>query len=85
MKSKLNPESNFSQTKYGLTDKQMKILEMLKEGLTYKKIAANLNRSVHTVSTHVENIYRKLKVHNVAGAAGKFVDEVVVNGRGEGK
>ncbi len=47
-----------------LTYQEKEVLELLKLGLINKEIAVKLNVSVHTVKTHLENIYRKLGVLN---------------------
>jgi DNA-binding NarL/FixJ family response regulator len=40
------------------------VLDQLSKGLQYHKIADNLIVSIGTVRKHVENIYKKLQVHN---------------------
>lgn len=50
--------------KYGITNKEGEIIELILSGLTYKQIAENLFISPKTVDNHVQNIYRKLKVTN---------------------
>lgn len=47
-----------------LTERESEILEHLSKGLSYDQIAGNLFISYGTVRKHVENIYRKLKVHS---------------------
>jgi DNA-binding NarL/FixJ family response regulator len=49
---------------YGLTDREIEVLEHLSKGLSYEQIADNLFISYGTVRKHVENTYRKLKVNN---------------------
>jgi DNA-binding NarL/FixJ family response regulator len=49
---------------YGLTERELEVLEHLSKGLSYEQIADNLFISYGTVRKHVENIYRKLKVNN---------------------
>lgn len=43
-----------------LTDREQEVLEQLSKGLSYTKIAANLNISPYTVRKHIENIYKSL-------------------------
>ena len=48
--------------KYGITDKETEVIELILGGLTYKQIAERLFISPKTVDNHVQNIYRKLEV-----------------------
>jgi len=47
-----------------LTNRETDILEHLSKGLNYNEIAKNLIISPSTVRKHIENIYKKLQVHN---------------------
>lgn len=47
-----------------LTARETDVLEQLSKGLNYIKIAENLILSTGTVRKHIENIYKKLQVHN---------------------
>lgn len=47
-----------------LTSREIEVLEQLSKGLKNKDIAANLFVSVSTIKKHIENIYKKLQVHN---------------------
>jgi DNA-binding NarL/FixJ family response regulator len=47
-----------------LTSRETDVLEQLGKGLSYTKIADNLIISPSTVRKHIENIYKKLQVHN---------------------
>ncbi|MHC4479887.1 MAG: response regulator [Planctomycetota bacterium] len=49
-----------------LTAREREVLQLLAEGMSGKSIAASLNISVKTVSTHRRNIMRKLGLNNVA-------------------
>ncbi len=51
-----------------LSKRETKILEQLSKGLNYNLIADNLFISTGTVRKHIENIYKKLQVHNKLGA-----------------
>ena len=48
--------------KYGITDKETEVIELILDGLSYKQIAERLFISPKTVDNHVQNIYRKLQV-----------------------
>ena len=58
-------------TDFGLTEREREVLELMKEGLTKKEIAGQLNLSFHTVDDYLRNIYAKLHVHSQAGAVAK--------------
>lgn len=60
-----------SQEDFGLTPRELELLEQLKNGLTYDQIASNLFISSGTVRKHIENIYRKLEVNNKVEAVQK--------------
>jgi DNA-binding NarL/FixJ family response regulator len=61
-----------------LTKREIEILEQLKEGLSYERIAENLFISYGTVRKHIENVYRKLQVHNKVEAVQKAIREKLV-------
>ena len=54
-----------------LTKRETEILEQLSKGLNYQLIAENLFISPPTVRKHIENIYKKLQVHNKMEAVQK--------------
>ena len=54
-----------------LTAREVEVLEQLSKGLSYNLIAENLILSVGTVRKHIENIYKKLQVHNKLEAVQK--------------
>lgn len=49
---------------YGLTKRELEILQKTASGLTNNQIADELFISPKTVRKHIENIYQKLQVHN---------------------
>lgn len=51
----------------GLTAREREVLQLVSEGKTTKKIAAELHLSVKTVDSHREHIMDKLNIHNMAG------------------
>jgi len=63
---------------YGLTAREVEILELLVEGLTQNQIAEKLIRSEHTVNTHIRNIYAKLHVRTRSSAVAKAVKERLI-------
>jgi two-component system invasion response regulator UvrY len=54
----VNPDIN------SLSDREMQIVRALKEGLSSKEIASELNISLKTVEVHRHNILKKLKLKN---------------------
>ena len=50
----------------GVTGREREILAMIAAGLSNKRIAVQLKRSVKTVEKHRANLMRKLDLHNVA-------------------
>ncbi len=53
---------------FKLSERESNVLLHLSKGLNYNQIAANLIISPNTVRRHIENIYKKLGVHNKAEA-----------------
>ena len=72
--SRLIPE----QQDYGLTAREKEILQFMVGGHIKKEIAARIGLSVHTVNTHMRNIYDKLQVNTVNGAVAKALKERLV-------
>lgn len=54
-----------------LTNREVDVLEQLSKGLSYNLIADNFFLSIGTVRKHIENIYKKLQVHNKLEAVQK--------------
>jgi DNA-binding NarL/FixJ family response regulator len=50
-----------------LTDRQVEILKRICNGMTEKEIAFHLDISPNTVHVHVNNIMKKISIHNKAG------------------
>jgi DNA-binding NarL/FixJ family response regulator len=70
--------NNFEVENFDLTNRELELLNQLKNGLTYEEISNNLNISYHTVRKHIENIYRKLQVNNKVEAVKKATDNRIV-------
>ncbi len=49
-----------------LSDREIAVLKLFTQGLTYKEIGLKLNISSRTVETHKNNILSKLKIHTTA-------------------
>jgi DNA-binding NarL/FixJ family response regulator len=63
---------------YGLTERELEVLNLLVSGMTRREIADKLFVSVTTVNTHSCNIYQKLHVHTRGGAVAKALKERLV-------
>lgn len=57
-------KSGSAQEEVKLSSREIDVLEQLSKGLSYSIIAENLFLSPSTVRKHIENIYKKLQVHN---------------------
>lgn len=57
----------------GLTPAQTEVVEQLLKGRTEAEIAAMLDKSPHTVHTHLKAIYQRLGVHSRAELIVKYV------------
>jgi len=51
-----------------LTAREADVLRLLARGLTYTQVSDALGVSLHTVTTHIKNVYRKLEVHSARAA-----------------
>lgn len=56
-----------------LTKREQEVLEQISRGLNHRKIADNLLISPSTVRKHIENVYKKLEVHNKVEAIQKGI------------
>lgn len=74
----VNLDSN-DKEKIKLTDRETEVLEQLAKGLSYSIIADNLIISSGTVRKHIENIYKKLQVHNKIEAIIKARDNKLID------
>ncbi len=59
---------------FRITEREIEIVELLKDGLTNYQVANQLNISVHTVETHRKNVMHKLGVNNLASLLKFFND-----------
>lgn len=65
-------------TETNLSKREVEILEHLKLGYDYNKIAEKLFISPFTVRKHIENIYRKLQVNNKIQAVQKAIQNRII-------
>lgn len=71
MFSKIAPRRN----DYKLSDRERDVLRLMVQGFIKKEIASRLDLSVHTVDSHLRNIYGKLHVNTCTGAVSKAIQE----------
>ena len=64
LRNPIQPKNTTVEDEIKLTSRETEILEHLSKGLNYNAIADNLIISSGTVRKHIENIYKKLHVHN---------------------
>ena len=66
-----------------LTSRETEVLWWLAQGCTYSRIGDRMGVSLHTVTTHIKNIYRKLEVHCAAAAVRRGIElQVLAAGGG---
>ena len=66
------------QQRFKLTDREIKILQLLKQGLSNKEIARQLTTSEKTIKNHLSSIFQKLAVENRTRAIVKIVEEKII-------
>jgi DNA-binding NarL/FixJ family response regulator len=66
------------QAEYHLTPHEVRLLNLLAEGHSYKTAAATLGSSVNTVAFHMKSIYLKLQVHSKSEAVAKALRRRIV-------
>lgn len=71
LRNPITIQNKQDQEEIQLTARETDVLEQLSKGLNYIKIAENLILSTGTVRKHIENIYKKLQVHNKLEAVQK--------------
>ena len=70
----LSSGKKFLRTEDDLTPMEVKIIDLVKKGLTYKEMAQELNISFHTVNFHLKNIYYKMDVKSKAELISLYLD-----------
>ncbi|MDP1727552.1 MAG: response regulator transcription factor [Bacteroidota bacterium] len=63
---------------YELTPRELEILKLLTQGLSYKMIADTCKISFETTRSHIKNIYSKLHVASMTEAVIKAINEKIV-------
>jgi DNA-binding CsgD family transcriptional regulator len=57
-----------------LTAREIDVVRLLAGGCSYSQIGDRLGISVHTVTSHIKNSYRKLEVRTAAAAVMRAVE-----------
>src|SRR5687767_14432918 len=63
---------------YKLTPKEIEVLKLLSDGLSYKMVADKLGISYFTVNAHIKKIYEKLHVHSLGEAVSLALKNKIV-------
>ena len=63
---------------FGLSQREITVLEHLATGLSVKEIASNLDISTRTARFHLSNIYNKLRVQSQSGAVAKALRSGII-------
>lgn len=63
---------------YELTPRELEILKLLTQGLSYKMIADSCKITFETTRSHIKNIYNKLHVASMTEAVIKAIHEKIV-------
>jgi DNA-binding CsgD family transcriptional regulator len=66
-----------------LTARELQVIQLVAQGCTYALAADRLGVSLHTVTTHIKNAYRKLEVHSAAAAVMRAVQLRFIGEGGE--
>jgi DNA-binding NarL/FixJ family response regulator len=65
-------------TDYGLSPREIEVLECVVEGLLKKQIAERLQLSAHTVDAYLRRVYEKLHVNSRSSAISKALKENLI-------
>lgn len=63
---------------HNLTPRELEMLEQISSGLSYEQVADSKGISYGTVRKHLENVYRKLDVHNKLEAVNKAKEQGLI-------
>jgi DNA-binding NarL/FixJ family response regulator len=59
-----------------LSNKEVQVLELLAQGLSYRSIATQLNITYHTVNSHIKQIYTKLHISSLGEALAYYYKHI---------
>jgi DNA-binding NarL/FixJ family response regulator len=60
---------------YDLTPHELRLLNLLVKGHSYRSAAEQLGASINTIAFHIKNIYAKLQVHSKSQAVARALNE----------
>ena len=76
----IKTDSEVANKDFKLTQRELQILQRIGKGENYQEIADILFISPKTVRNHIENIYKKLQVHNKVDAVTVAIkNKLIVN------
>lgn len=78
LRNPINIYKKITDQDFNLSSREIEVLELLKMGYDYNKTAEQLFISPYTVRKHIENIYRKLQVHNKIEAVQKAIQNRII-------
>lgn len=73
-----NSKNKKASVDFNLSGRELEILSLLVQGLSYKMIAEKCNISYATVNSHISHIYEKLHVKSGTEAVAKAIDQKIV-------
>lgn len=71
LRNPIQIQENHEVEEIKLTKREQEVLEQIAKGLNHHQIAENLVISSSTVRKHIENVYKKMQVHNKVEAIQK--------------
>jgi DNA-binding CsgD family transcriptional regulator len=57
-----------------LTSRETDVLRLLARGCSYSQVGDRLGISLHTVTSHIKNAYRKLEAHSARAAVWRAME-----------
>ena len=59
-----------------LSEREVEVLKLLADGLSYKMAATQLGLSFHTINSHIKKIYEKLHVQSLGEAIAYYYKNI---------
>jgi len=78
-----NNEQKDLKSRFKLTAKEVEIIQLVKEGHSYKKISGLTDTSYHTVNHHMKNIYHKMNINSRAELVAKYILKLNIDNNGK--